>query len=70
MKKPVVELTMEELRIRMKAAGLQIAEERMEMVRLFLNSGLAPLKNIDTREIKTLEPAVTFDPGLGSPREK
>ena len=58
------ELTMEELRARIKVAGLRIPEERMEMVRVLLSSALAPVRAMDARAQKTLEPAVTFDAGF------
>lgn len=57
------ELTMEELRARIKAAGVNIPEERMEMVRVLLSNALAPVRAMDPGALKTLEPAVTFDPG-------
>ena len=57
------ELTMDELRARIKVAGLHIPEERMEMVRILLSNALAPVRAMDPRALKTLEPAVTFDAG-------
>jgi hypothetical protein len=56
------ELTMKELRARMRAAGVTIAEPRLAMVQKLLGDALAPLRRLDTRTIKTLEPAVTFAP--------
>jgi hypothetical protein len=56
------ELTMKELRARMRAAGVTIAEPRLAMVQKLLSDALAPLRRLDTRTIKTLEPAVTFAP--------
>ena len=56
------ELTMEALRARMRAAGISIAEPRLAMVRKLLDDALAPLRRLDSRTIKTLEPAVTFAP--------
>ena len=55
------ELTMEELRARIAAAGLTIPENRMEMVLKLLGESLAPLRTVDSRTIRALEPAVTFD---------
>jgi len=57
------ELTMEALRARMQAAGVTIAEPRLAMVRKLLDDALAPLRTLDTRTIKTVEPAVRFTPG-------
>lgn len=56
------ELTMEELRDRIRAAGVTIAEHRLAMVRKLLADALAPVRALDSRAIKTLEPAVTFTP--------
>ena len=56
------ELTLEELRERMRAAGVTIAENRLAMVRRLLSDALAPVRALDSRAIKTVEPAVTFAP--------
>jgi hypothetical protein len=56
------ELTMEELRDRIRAAGVTIAEHRLAMVRRLLADALAPVRALDSRTIKTVEPAVTFAP--------
>ena len=56
-------LTLDEVRARMKAAGIEIAENRLEMVRVLLSNALAPVHAMDTRAMKTLEPAVTFEAG-------
>ena len=56
------ELTLEELRARIRAAGVTIAEPRLAMVQKLLGDALAPLRRLDSRTIKTLEPAVTFAP--------
>jgi len=55
-------LTMEALRARIQAAGVTIAEHRLGMVQKLLGDALAPLQALDTRTIKTVEPAVTFAP--------
>jgi hypothetical protein len=47
----------------MRGAGLSIAEERLEMVRVLLSTALVPVRALDTRALRTLEPAVTFDAG-------
>ena len=67
-----LELSMDELRARIAAAGVTIAEHRLAMVRRLLNDALAPLRTMDSRTIRTLEPAVTFDAGgphLGATHE-
>ena len=56
------ELTMNELRDRIRAAGVTIAEHRLAMVRKLLADALAPVRALDSRTIKTVEPAVTFTP--------
>ncbi len=56
------ELTMEGLRDRIRAAGVTIAEHRLAMVRRLLADALAPVRALDSRTIKTVEPAVTFTP--------
>jgi hypothetical protein len=60
------ELTMEALRARMRAAGVTIAEHRLAMVQKLLGDALAPLRGLDTRMLKTVEPAVTFAPAQES----
>lgn len=73
-------LSMEELRRRICVAGVLIPEERLEMVRKLVGEALAPLRALDSRGVRTLEPAVTFvanafpggggkkdDPGLPGP---
>jgi hypothetical protein len=57
------ELTMEELRRRLDAAGIAIVEERLPMVRKLLSDALVPVHELDSRTIKTVEPAVRFTPG-------
>jgi len=56
------ELTMEALRARIRAAGVTIAEHRLAMVRKLLDDALTPVRMLDTRAIKTVEPAVMFTP--------
>ncbi len=66
------ELTMDELRARIAAAGVTIAEHRLGMVKKLLGDALAPLRRVDSRTIRPLEPAVTFDaagPHVGTGHE-
>jgi hypothetical protein len=68
----VPELTLEELRARIAAAGVTIPEHRLGMVKKLLGDALAPLRRIDSRTIRPLEPAVTFDaagPHVGAGHE-
>jgi hypothetical protein len=61
MSEPSAELTLDEVRARMRAAGVEIPEERLEMVRRILANALRPIRAMDARALKTLEPAVSFD---------
>jgi hypothetical protein len=65
MSEPSRALTLDEIRNRMQAAGLHIPDARLEMVRVLLSTALAPVRAMDSRALKTVEPAVTFDPGGG-----
>jgi hypothetical protein len=59
---PPHELTMDELRERIRVAGITIAEHRLAMVRKLLGDALAPVRALDSRTIRTVEPAVRFAP--------
>ena len=48
------ELTMDELRARIAAAGVTIPENRLAMVRKLLGEALAPLRSRDSRTIRPL----------------
>ena len=54
-------MTLDDVRARMKAAGIVIAEDRLEMVRRLLSDALTPIHALDSRVVRTLEPAVMFD---------
>ena len=56
------ELTLDELRERIRVAGITIAENRLAMVRKLLADALAPVRALDSRTIRTVEPAVKFVP--------
>ncbi len=56
------ELTLEELRERIRVAGITVAEHRLAMVRKLLADALAPVRALDSRAIRTVEPAVKFVP--------
>ena len=60
------ELTLEELRTRIQAAGLSIPENRLGMVRKLLSDALVHVRALDSRAIKTVEPAVRFTPEGGA----
>jgi hypothetical protein len=57
------ELTLEELRERIKSAGITIRENRLGMVRKLLSDALVHVRALDSRAIKTVEPAVRFQGG-------
>ncbi len=57
----IPELTMDELRARIAAAGVTIPDNLLPMVRKLLGDALAPLRTVDSRTIRPLEPAVTFN---------
>ena len=60
------ELTLEELRERIEAAGILIADHRLGMVRKLLSDALIHVRALDSRTIKTEEPAVRFAPERGT----
>ena len=57
------ELTLDELRARIQAAGITIPEHRLGMVRKLLSDALIHVRALDSRAIKTVEPAVRFEAG-------
>jgi hypothetical protein len=56
------DLSMEELRRRIEAAGITIPEHRLAMVRKLLSDALGPVRALDARAIKAVEPATRFAP--------
>jgi hypothetical protein len=60
------ELTLEDLRTRIEAAGLSIPENRLGMVRKLLSDALVHVRALDSRTVKTVEPAVRFTPEGGA----
>ena len=59
------EITLDDVRKRAAIAGIALREDRLEMVRRLLNDALAPLRRMDSRALRTLEPAATFDAAAG-----
>ena len=55
------EITLDEVRDRIRVAGVNIPEERLSLIHGYLKDALRPIRQVDTREILTLEPAPTFD---------
>jgi hypothetical protein len=56
------ELSLDELRRRIAAAGITIPENRLGMVRKLLSDALVHVRALDSRTITTVEPAVRFAP--------
>ena len=59
------DVTLDEVKERARLAGLSIPEARFGLVRGFLVNALRPIRALDTRTVRTVEPAVTFDPKGG-----
>ena len=55
------DVTLDEVRERARLAGLPIPEARLSVVRGFLANALRPIRALDSRAVRTVEPAVTFD---------
>ena len=58
-------ITADEVRKRAQVAGLAVREDRLEMVRRLLNDALAPLRRMDSRAVRAVEPAATFEAAPG-----
>jgi hypothetical protein len=61
------ELSLSELRARIEATGITIPDNRLAMVRKLLSDALVHVRALDSRTVKTVEPAVRFTPE-GGPR--
>ena len=55
------DVTLDEVKERARLAGLPIPPARLSMVRGFLANALRPIRALDSRTVRTVEPAVTFD---------
>ncbi len=55
------DITLDEVRERIRVAGVRIPEERVGLIHGFLRDALRPIRALDTRTVRTLEPAPTFD---------
>jgi hypothetical protein len=55
------ELTVDEVRTRIRVAGVQIPEDRVAMVHDLLRNALRPIRALDSRAVRTVEPAPAFD---------
>jgi hypothetical protein len=55
------------VRQRIRAAGLAVPEARLALVHAYVRDALRPLRALDSRAVRELEPAVTFDAAAGGP---
>jgi hypothetical protein len=55
------DVTLEEVQERARLAGLSIPPARLALVRGFLSNALRPIRALDSRAVRTVEPAVTFE---------
>jgi len=60
------DVTLDEVKERARLAGLAIPPNRLPRLRSFLVNALRPIRALDSRTIRTVEPAVVFDPKGGS----
>lgn len=60
------DVTLDEVKERVRLSGLSISANRLSLVRGFLVNALRPIRALDSRAIRTVEPAVTFDAKGGS----
>ena len=60
------DVTLDEVKERARLAGLDIPPNRLSLVRGFLSNALKPIRSLDSRTVRTVEPAVTFDSKGGS----
>jgi len=56
------DVTMDEVKERARLASLSIPANRLSVVRGFLVNALRPVRALDSRTVRTVEPAVVFDP--------
>jgi hypothetical protein len=54
------DVTLDEVKERARLAGLPIPPERLALVRGFLSNALRPIRALDSRAVRTVEPAVVF----------
>jgi hypothetical protein len=60
------DVTLDEVKERARLAGLEIPPNRLSLVCGFLSNALKPIRALDSRTVRTVEPAVTFDSRGGS----
>jgi len=55
------DITLDEVRERIRVARLPIPEDRLVLIHSFLRDALRPIRAFDTRAAATVEPAPAFD---------
>lgn len=58
---PSSDVTIDEVRERIRVAGVPIPEDRVALVHNLVKDALKPVRAFDARQAATLEPAPTFD---------
>lgn len=53
-------ITADVVRARAKVAGIQVDEEKIDDIAFSMEQALAPLRALDLRAIRLVEPAVSF----------
>jgi hypothetical protein len=59
----VAKITPEIVRQRAALAGISLDEDRLDDLASTMEAALAPLRSLDLRAIRLVEPAVTFEAG-------
>jgi hypothetical protein len=54
-------ITTEIVKQRAALAGISLDEDRLEDIAITMEAALAPLRSLDLRAIRLVEPAVTFE---------
>jgi hypothetical protein len=58
-------ITVEVVKQRAAIAGIAVDEERLDDIATMMEGALAPLRSLDIRAIRLVEPVVTFDAAWG-----
>jgi hypothetical protein len=58
-------ITVEVVKQRAAIAGIAVDEERLDDIATMMEAALAPLRSLDIRAIRLVEPVVTFDAAWG-----
>lgn len=58
---PSSDVTLDDVRERIRVAGVPIPDARVAMVHNLVKDALKPIRAFDARQASTLEPAPTFD---------